>query len=76
MEIKSEKVDFKAVQSKVGSLDNVTHVAGGGKKKVQTKHAECLHLYSSSYCYCCEVMHQSSDTHSISHGGPATMQGF
>lgn len=34
MEIKSEKVDFKTVQSKVGSLENITHVPGGGKKKV------------------------------------------
>lgn len=36
MEIKSEKVAVKAVQSKVGSLENVTHVPGGGKKKVCT----------------------------------------
>ena len=36
VEIKSEKVDFKTVHSKVGSLENVTHVAGGGKKKVHT----------------------------------------
>lgn len=36
MEIKSEKVEFKTVQSKVGSLENVTHVPGGGKKKVRT----------------------------------------
>lgn len=35
MEIKSEKVEFKTVQSKVGSLENVTHVPGGGKKKVR-----------------------------------------
>lgn len=34
MEIKSEKVEFKDVQPKVGSLDNVTHIPGGGKKKV------------------------------------------
>lgn len=34
LEIKSEKVDLKAVQSKVGSLENITHVPGGGKKKV------------------------------------------
>lgn len=35
MEIKSEKVEFKDVQSKVGSLGNVTHIAGGGKKRVR-----------------------------------------
>lgn len=34
VEIKSEKVDFKTVQSKVGSMENVTHIPGGGKKKV------------------------------------------
>lgn len=34
MEIKSERVDFKEVHSKVGSLENITHVPGGGKKKV------------------------------------------
>lgn len=34
MEIKSEKVDFTTVQSKVGSLENISHVPGGGKKKV------------------------------------------
>lgn len=38
MEIKSEKLEFKA-QSKVGSLDNIGHVAGGGNKKV----GSCLH---------------------------------
>lgn len=37
LEIKSEKVEFKGVQSKVGSMDNVTHVPGGGKKKVYAK---------------------------------------
>uniref|UniRef100_A0A3Q2CKE0 Microtubule-associated protein n=1 Tax=Cyprinodon variegatus TaxID=28743 RepID=A0A3Q2CKE0_CYPVA len=36
VEIKSEKVDFKTVQSKVGSLENVTHVPGGGKKKIES----------------------------------------
>lgn len=36
MEIKSEKVEFKEVQSKVGSLENVTHVPGGGRKRVST----------------------------------------
>lgn len=36
MEVKSEKLDFKdRVQSKIGSLDNITHVPGGGNKKVQ-----------------------------------------
>lgn len=35
MEVKSEKLDFKdRVQSKIGSLDNITHVPGGGNKKV------------------------------------------
>lgn len=34
MEIKSERVGFKEVHSKVGSLENITHVPGGGKKKV------------------------------------------
>ncbi|TMS01763.1 Microtubule-associated protein tau [Larimichthys crocea] len=36
LEIKSEKVDLKAVQSKVGSLENITHVPGGGKKKIES----------------------------------------
>lgn len=36
MEVKSEKLDFKdRVQSKIGSLDNITHVPGGGNKKVK-----------------------------------------
>lgn len=35
VEVKSEKLDFKdRVQSKIGSLDNITHVPGGGNKKV------------------------------------------
>lgn len=33
IEIKSEKLEFKA-QSKVGSLENIGHVAKGGNKKV------------------------------------------
>lgn len=33
MEIKSEKLDFKA-QSKVGSLENIGHVPGGGQRRV------------------------------------------
>ena len=34
MEVKSEKLDFKdRVQSKIGSLDNITHVPGNKKKK-------------------------------------------
>lgn len=35
VEIKSEKLEFKA-QSKVGSLENIGHVAGGGSKKVSS----------------------------------------
>lgn len=36
MEVKSEKLDFKdKVQSKIGSLDNISHVPGGGNKKVE-----------------------------------------
>lgn len=34
VEIKNEKVEFRA-QSKVGSLGNITHVPGGGVKKVR-----------------------------------------
>lgn len=34
MEIKTEKLDFKA-PSKVGSLDNIGHVPGGGQKRVR-----------------------------------------
>lgn len=44
MEIKSEKLDFK-VQSKIGSMDNVGHVAGGGGRKVN-KHTDSLSLMS------------------------------
>ncbi|EPY86462.1 microtubule-associated protein tau isoform 2 [Camelus ferus] len=37
VEVKSEKLDFKdRVQSKIGSLDNITHVPGGGHKKIET----------------------------------------
>lgn len=32
MEIKSEKLDFKG-QSKVGSLENIGHVPGGGQRR-------------------------------------------
>lgn len=35
MEIKSEKLDFKA-QSKVGSLENIGHVPRGGLRKVRS----------------------------------------
>lgn len=50
VEIKSEKVDFKTVQSKVGSLENITYMPGGGKNKVhannmltiQQQHAKSL----------------------------------
>lgn len=34
VEIKTEKLEFRA-QSKVGSLDNITHIPGGGVKKVR-----------------------------------------
>lgn len=34
IEIKNEKLEFK-VQSKVGSLGNISHVPGGGQKKVK-----------------------------------------
>lgn len=41
MEVKSEKLDFKErVQSKIGSLDNITHVPGGGHKKVKGQGGE------------------------------------
>lgn len=36
IEIRSEKVEFKA-QSKIGSLDNIGHVAGGGQKRVRRR---------------------------------------
>lgn len=36
IEIRSEKLEFKA-QSKIGSLDNIGHVAGGGQKRVSKK---------------------------------------
>lgn len=35
IEIKNEKLEFK-VQSKIGSLDNIGHVPGGGQKRVIT----------------------------------------
>lgn len=47
VEIKSEKVAFKAVQSKVGSLENISHIPGGGKKKVGAVSCDqvtCLYL--------------------------------
>lgn len=34
IEIKNEKLEFK-VQSKVGSLGNISHIPGGGQKKVK-----------------------------------------
>lgn len=36
IEIKNEKLEFK-VQSKIGSLDNIGHVPGGGQRKVKKK---------------------------------------
>lgn len=36
IEIRSEKLEFKA-QSKIGSLDNIGHVAGGGQRRVGKK---------------------------------------
>lgn len=36
IEIRSEKLEFKA-QSKIGSLDNIGHVPGGGQKRVSKK---------------------------------------
>ncbi|CAL8301846.1 unnamed protein product [Lota lota] len=35
IEIKHDKVDFK-VQSKIGSLDNIGHVAGGGQRRIES----------------------------------------
>lgn len=44
MEVKSEKLDFKdKVQSKIGSLDNISHVPGGGNKKVKGCWVESRH---------------------------------
>lgn len=44
MEVKSEKLDFKdKVQSKIGSLDNISHVPGGGNKKVKGPWGEGSH---------------------------------
>lgn len=34
IEIRSEKLEFKA-QSKVGSMDNIKHVPGGGNRRVR-----------------------------------------
>lgn len=51
MEVKSEKLDFKdKVQSKIGSLDNISHVPGGGNKKVKghwvkNRHAVLLQVF-------------------------------
>lgn len=47
IEIKNEKLEFK-VQSKVGSLDNIGHVPGGGQRKV--KAAE-LHIKNSRFLF-------------------------
>lgn len=41
IEIKNEKLEFK-VQSKVGSLGNISHVPGGGLKKVKYKCTDAL----------------------------------
>lgn len=49
LEIKSEKADFKAVQSKVGSLENISHVPGGGKKKVHTNTLRALPIRAERY---------------------------
>lgn len=40
VEIKNEKLEFRA-QSKVGSLGNITHVPGGGVKKVRSWPPSC-----------------------------------
>lgn len=65
MEIKSEKVDFTTIQSKVGSLENISHVPGGGKKKVnvanktltqltdKTKSCECpINIFNNQPAAC------------------------
>ncbi|OCT62247.1 hypothetical protein XELAEV_18043331mg [Xenopus laevis] len=40
VELKSEKLEFDKIQSKIGSLDNVTHVPGGGAKKREEGNGE------------------------------------
>lgn len=50
LEIKSEKVDFTSVQSKVGSLENITHIPGGGKKKVPSTASNTVTVPQNSNC--------------------------
>lgn len=40
MEVKSEKLEFDKIQSKIGSLDNITHTPGGGAKKREKENEE------------------------------------
>lgn len=47
IEIKNEKLEFK-VQSKIGSLDNIGHVPGGGQRKVRTSRPDSVFRASCS----------------------------
>lgn len=47
IEIKNEKLEFK-VQSKIGSLDNIGHVPGGGQRKVRTLRPDSVFMVSCS----------------------------
>lgn len=49
VEIKNEKLEFK-VQSKIGSLDNIGHVPGGGQRKVRTPRPNTFTLVIRSCC--------------------------
>lgn len=60
VEIKSEKVDFKTVQSKVGSMEKINHVPGGGKKKVNALCEQHTALTTCLYMASFFIQHQLS----------------
>jgi len=60
VEVKSEKLDFKdKVQSKIGSLDNISHVPGGGNKKVKGRWVENRHVVLLRVSVCSGSRHAS-----------------
>ena len=61
MQVRDDKLSWEA-SSKVGSLDNVKHTAGGGKVQVRTQHV-CV--MSSVYVGGLHFLVQFSSLHSL-----------
>ncbi|KAK9395813.1 microtubule-associated protein tau-like [Crotalus adamanteus] len=78
VEVKSEKLDFK-VQSKIGSLDNITHIPGGGNKKIflltiGNHEGTPTHLTSGPSPVSCNPAGARSFFRGSAHGLPASVQ--